>query len=57
MVSDLCALVAKYTAGFKIIIEPFDERLPNVPVSDTRVWGGGVGWGGGGGGGHHRALL
>ena len=31
VVSDLCALVAKYTAGFKIIIEPFDERLPNVP--------------------------
>ena len=31
VVSDLCALVAKYTAGFKIIIEPYDERLPNVP--------------------------
>ena len=35
VVSDLCALVAKYTAGFKIIIEPCDERLPNVPVTST----------------------
>ena len=33
VVSDLCAIISKYTAGFKIIIEPFDERLPNVRYS------------------------
>jgi hypothetical protein len=33
VVSDVCALISKYTAGFKIIIEPFDERLPNVLYS------------------------
>ncbi|EKX39162.1 ERCC2/XPD/Rad3 nucleotide excision repair [Guillardia theta CCMP2712] len=31
LVADFCALVSTYTQGFKIIIEPFDERLPNVP--------------------------
>ena len=31
VIVEFCHLIAAYTQGFKIIIEPFDERLPNVP--------------------------
>lgn len=31
VIADFCHLLAAYTQGFKVIIEPFDERLPNVP--------------------------
>ncbi len=31
VIVDFCSLIAGYSQGFKIIIEPFDERLPNVP--------------------------
>lgn len=30
-VCDFATLVGTYTRGFSIIIEPFDERMPNVP--------------------------
>ncbi|KAJ1480184.1 hypothetical protein T484DRAFT_1627392 [Baffinella frigidus] len=30
IVADFCTLIATHPQGFKIIIEPYDERLPNV---------------------------
>lgn len=30
-ICDFATLVGTYTRGFSIIIEPFDERMPNVP--------------------------
>lgn len=30
-VCDFATLVGTYSKGFSIIIEPFDERMPNIP--------------------------
>lgn len=30
-ICDFATLVGTYTRGFSIIIEPFDERMPNIP--------------------------
>lgn len=30
-VCDFATLVGTYTRGFTIIIEPYDERMPNIP--------------------------
>lgn len=37
-ICDFATLVGTYTRGFSIIIEPFDERMPNVPDPVLQVY-------------------
>lgn len=37
-ICDFATLVGTYTRGFSIIIEPYDERMPNVPDPVLQVY-------------------
>ena len=37
-VCNFATLLGTYTRGFSIIIEPYDERMPNIPDPVLQVW-------------------